>query len=58
MISCEEPPLTGFEFGQIQRAFLHGLGLALMMGRALVVLWPFCGLSSRKAGLTGPSLHL
>jgi hypothetical protein len=36
----------GFEFGQIQRAFLHGLGLVLM-GR-LVVLWPFCGLSSRK----------
>jgi len=28
------------------RSFLHGLGLALMMGR-LVVLWPFCGLSSR-----------
>jgi len=26
-------PLTGFEFGQIWRAFLHGLGLALMMGR-------------------------
>lgn len=23
----------------------------------LVVLWPFCGLSSRKAGLIGPSLH-
>lgn len=35
MISCEEPPLTGYEFGQIQRAFLHGLGLALMMGRLL-----------------------
>ena len=34
-----------------------GLGLALMMGR-LVVLLPFCGLSSRKAGLIGPSLHL
>lgn len=47
----------GFEFGQIQRAFFHVLGLALMMGR-LVVLWPFCGLPSRKAGLTGPSLHL
>lgn len=28
MISCEEPPLMGFEFGQIQRAFLHGLGLS------------------------------
>lgn len=47
MISCEEPPLMGFEFGQIQRAFFHVLGLALMLGR-LVVLWPFCGLSSRK----------
>lgn len=32
------------------RSFLHGLGLALMMSR-LVVLWPFCGLLSRKAGL-------
>jgi hypothetical protein len=30
------------------RSFLHGLGLALMMGR-LVVLWPFCGLSSKQA---------
>jgi hypothetical protein len=31
--------------------FLHGLGLALMMGR-LIVLWPkliYRGLSSRKA---------
>lgn len=39
-------PLTGFELREIQRDFLHGLGLALMMGR-LVVLWPFRGLSSR-----------
>lgn len=42
------------------RSFLHGLGLALMMGR-LVVLWPECevgGLSSRKASLIGPSLNL
>lgn len=38
--------MMGFEFGQIQRAFFHVLGLALMLGR-LVVLWPFCGLSSR-----------
>lgn len=30
----------GFEFGQIQRAFLHGLGLALMMGRLVLdLLW-------------------
>ena len=27
----------GFEFGQIHRAFLHVLGLALMMGRLVVL---------------------
>lgn len=48
--------MTGFEFGQIQRAFLHELGLALMMGR-LVVLWPFCGLELRKTDLTGPIIR-
>lgn len=49
--------LMGFEFGQIQRALLHGLGLALMMGR-LVVLCPFCGLSLRKTDLTGSFVGL
>lgn len=37
-----------------RKSYKWRLGLALMMGLSF---WPFCGLSSRKAGLIGPSLH-